>query len=417
MSGLTIDQLPDLCLRRIFSFLSWCTLRRCRTVCSLFKFYADQTEVTKLYVIITYPRRGNPGTRPIDTKNTLSFNKFSTLNPFQYKLTESQIRLLQQVKFLHVTPPDRNRTMYTDVLNQFKQLVQLEIKNTHGEIHRFIGQRELSLPNLRVLNLTHQILDPPVLNTPKLEVLRNKEIQKLPIKYPETIKRLESNYPGKLMMAKFKNVEVFSCELSDALLLSKDLSSVWKNLRELNIDLRILNINPYFYNLSRQDYERFGRSLREILNQRAILGREELKVYWRDVLLVDDSQLEDYDLMADAASYQIKYYYLLRVGYSSNVTHINYNDLVGQRARSSSDFFKKFPSIQSVNVIGPVERDLLEWFLGKTSKLSKLNLTNTWWGQEFLAKLPNLLNRPSNLLEMSETISVNIKTPPASSSA
>ena len=51
MSQLAIDQLPDLCLRKIFSYFGLRDLTSSRAVCRLFKFYADQAKVHELVVI------------------------------------------------------------------------------------------------------------------------------------------------------------------------------------------------------------------------------------------------------------------------------------------------------------------------------------------------------------------------------
>lgn len=400
MSGLSLNQLPDLCLRRIFSFLNLHDLNRCRAVCRLFKLFADQTGVQELYVYYYagYQREcWHLTDRPMERGDTIPWNKFSTLNSRKYKLGEFQMRLLQQVKFLCVCPP--NRRMYTDVLNEFKQLIQLEIKNTHGAIHVFHGQKELSLPNLRVLNLTHIILRPPVLNTPKLEVLCNKEIEKLEIKYPESIKWLESNYPSTSVMDAFKNVEVFRCHLSAATDLNRDLLSSWKNLKELRL---LLLRNFYVY---RPQWEVLRSSLGHILSQRVILEREELRVYWKDILLMNASQLQDYDAMEHIiCDIRFKYRSLASPPLVTYRGEVNYNDLIGQIGQPDIYFFMQFPSIETVDVTGVFDPDQLESFLERTPNLRKLKLTNTSMGQQFYDNLPNIagLNRRLTHLQITE---------------
>ena len=406
MSRLTIDQLPDLCLRRIFSFLNFRDLNRCRAVCRLLKLYADQTEVTKL-VVNTDRENGiwYLTNRPIEFEGSISWEAFSTLNsPQSERPGEFQrFKLLQQVRFLNIWPPHRPKyyveIMSTDFLNKFKQLVHLEINNVNWVTIQFIGHpKKLSLPNLRVLNLTHLILHPPVLNTPNLEVLLYEQIEKLEIEYPETIKKLESYSPSASVMAKFKNVEVFTCihsmEIDPAIL------SNWKHLKELNI--------PSISSLGKSKYQVLKSSMGHILSQRTILGKEQLKIYWRDVLLLDISQLEPYDSVMEIHRYQLIHWKLLRAGSYLNVTCVNYNDLIGQIDRLSDDFFEKFPSINTVNVTGVVDRDQLEWFLKKTTNLCKLTLTNTSLDQQFLKNLPKLLNRPSTQMKITETFSVEI---------
>lgn len=50
-SAIQLDQLPYLCLRKIFEFFDWQDLLKCRAVCRLFKFYADEAGAKRLIML------------------------------------------------------------------------------------------------------------------------------------------------------------------------------------------------------------------------------------------------------------------------------------------------------------------------------------------------------------------------------
>lgn len=230
----SIVQLPDLCLKKIFTHLGLQDLARCRRVCRLFKFYADQAEVHELVVFTHNPIRfaysnsfGNwyQTDKRIPSNNVISFEAFSTLNP-------SQFRLNQQLKFLCVdvrqisSNPDLDLDF--ELLNAFKQLIHLEVTWGFEKTERC--RKELNLPNLKVLNFFFIVCRPLVLRTPKLAALLCEEIDKVEFEYPESIKKLESQYLGASAMAKFKNLELFIC-FSNASTLDPDLLFAWKHLK------------------------------------------------------------------------------------------------------------------------------------------------------------------------------------------
>ena len=276
MSQLAIDQLPDLCLRKIFRYFGLRDLARCRSVNHLFKFYADQAEVREL-VVGEYSTNRHPNNwyltdKPIESADRIRWKAFACLKT-------SQLR--QQLKFLRITWFEANDSSLK-LLNGLEQLIHLEI----GTWSSF-RKSTCSLPNLKVLCVRELSMSSYLLKTPSLEVMQYRNIEKFEFKYPETIKKLECNYTGAIVMAKFKNLEVFRCDVP-ASVSDPILPSVWEHLKELDFRLN-------WGRIERGSYETFRSSLTNFLRTRANSKGEELKIYFDDVLLLKASQLGDYD--------------------------------------------------------------------------------------------------------------------------
>ena len=388
MDAFKFDQLPDLCLRRIFAFLSLRDRMICRAVNRQFKFYADETVVDELAVSNGSALCGSNGQcnvwyltgRAFDYGNSISWNAFSSVK-------SSSPKLDQQLKFLHV-----HLNVVTDfdfeILNAFKQLVHLEVRLATKSDAR-TADTTLVLPNLKVLDVHHyQKQHSYVLNTPKLEVLACKEIERVRVEHPETIKQLECDYRGVNHLAKFKNLEVLTCSC-----LRNDLNPIslsdWKRLKELNLSSIFGWPNPAYY-------RQFRSSLINLMRQRTALKRDELKLYLEDVLLVDEKQLLDYKNMA-RRELLFKYYQLLRRDSYPGVLDVNFNRLMELDVELSTDFFRRFPGIEFLEATGPVDRDDFEWFLENATALRSLNLENTLLDQAFMDRLPSITSQLTNL--------------------
>lgn len=382
------DLMPYLCMRQIFEYLGARDLAACRATCRLFKLYADQTEVRSLVVndMARVNDRNWYSTKiPIDFNGAISLKKFTVLK-------SSTFQLDQHLKFLHI---DTNwllaRQLDFVLLNRFSQLVHLEL---YLEITE--GDRTLALPQLRVLKLRFTISC--TLKTPKLQVLSCHNIRELRFEYPESIKWIESKYPGATFMGRFLNLEMlkYPNQIFD---LDPDLLSSCKNLKEL--DLHNLRLNGPF-NLSLRS------ALLNILRQRKILRREEMKCYLDDVQLIDGSQLDDYGTMKETFYFHLKHYRLIRPGYRHPyVVEINYNSLMNWTPDLSDDFFEKFPSVEVLEATGEVDRERFEWFLKNLRSLHTLRLSNTSLGQEFMDKLPNLVSGELTDLKINEELPTN----------
>ena len=388
MDAIQLDQLPDLCLRKIFALLSLRDRLRCRAVNRQFKYYADQTACDELVVSDSSTWCGDLSARcnvwyltgrAIDRGNSISRNALSSAR-------SSSLKLDQRLKFLHVHPKDAADFDFK-TLNAFKQLVHLEIRLAAKDNSR----KKLVLPNLKVLNVQHYEQHSYVLKTPKLEVLACREIERIQVKHPEKLKRLACDYPGVNHLAKFENLEVLTL-----LCIGYDLNPIslsdWKRLKELDLSIIIEWLDT-------RRYEQFKSSLVNLMHQRAALKRDVLKLYLNDVLLVDESQLVDYKTMARPDLFLFKNYQRLRLDSYPDVLDVDFTRLMQLDVELSTDFFDRFPEIESLEATGPVDRDNFEWFLENSTALYNLTLVNISLNnlQAFLNGLPNIISRLTRL--------------------
>ena len=392
MDVIRLDQLPDLCLRKLFAFLSLRSRAKCRSVCRLFKFYADETRVDEL--VVQYSRYDSRCSdtfsecrvwyltdRELDFRNSITQVGFSSMRCL--------LKLNERLRFLHVHL-GYSSSFDFKLLNDLKQLVHLEIRlQADGDV-----PKTLALPNLKVFDVQSLLRhDSYVLNTPKLEVLACNEIRKIQVEHPETLKRLECKYSGEPVVSKFKNLEVLTC-LEASYHLSPISLSDWKHLKELNLDMVFSWYDP-------NKYKQFIRWVVSLMSQKAELKRDELKLYLADVLLVDEEQLV-YGRMASSEDLMLKNPNYLRPGTRPPVSELQFDRLVELGVELSAEFFRRFSGIQKLTVRGTVEPHSLEWFLENATALRHLVLRGTSLEQTFMEKLPNVASQLKHLEVLSE---------------
>ena len=392
MEAVQFDQLPDLCLRKIFGFLKLRDRANCRAVNRQFKFYAEQIRVDEL-IVKEAPYFGPKG---VVMKPTPLFEFYdrhnqrevvcraSTITSDQLEMARSSPFKLDQLKSLFLyTEVD-----FDSVLKLFSGLKQLE----HLDLEAYDGSsreaKPLVLPNLKVLYVRSVWFGRTFwLNTPKLEVLMYPAIKRVRVEQPETIKRIECNIEVRRdiievtnNLALFKNLQVWICHCSQGPPYLDDFHlSDLKNLRELQIHSEL------------QD-DALLSTLVGLMHQRTESKRDELKLYLGEVLLVDAKQLEDYKALSPLL-FMFKNLPLLRSYSYPSVAEVNYNELMKLGVQLSSDFFDRFPGIRRLIATGPVKRDRFEWFLQNAAAVRGLWLTNTSLDQTALDRLPVLNNR------------------------
>lgn len=313
------------------------------------------------------------------SKRTVASNLFGFLHPSQFGLNE-RLRYL----YVYLDPPANFTFKF---LNNFRALIHLEIEglNITG------NPQELTLPKLRALSSEHDLL---ILRTPNLEALQNYSIERVHFDYPANIRRLESNYAGAAVMAKFKNVEVFKCDYIPNASLIRDILTTWPHLKQCEFDLKA---NAFG---NKGKFEQFQSFLVWLLNQRtAFQRRAELKIYLADVLLVDASQLTGLTCKTFGLKrkmFQVKNYKQLR----DQRPDVHLRTLIYDEALSPigeelcSELFVKFPAINEVRaenqIINPKH---FEWFLANVSQWRNvlcLTLDNASLDQSFYDRLPNI---------------------------
>lgn len=393
-----MDQLPYLAIKRLFRCLSLRDLLSCRAVNRQLKFYVDQIGVDELIACqgfqcnLSLCANWWPGDRPINYESAVNWKVFLSA------ASKSPFRLDQQLKFLHIHPMCSNFDF--NFLNAFHCLTHLEIKPISQNNSRPVT---LTLAYLKVLDVypTHKGLRDDVsyiLKTPKLEFLACPKISRIQTEYPERIKRLKCDYPGENEIMKLTNLQILDlhkdgqrmhltgpfAQLRDlkALLPPAQLSNL-KALRELNLDIE---------NHQKPGVE-IEKWLTDLMHARNV-PKSELKLYLND-LLFDLDQLTEMGL--DYEYFWFKNYKLLRGKSSYSVSEIHYSRLMKLGAELSDDFFDRFHAIKRLIVNGPVDRREFEWFLGKATALTSLQLLASSLDQTFLDCLPELSGELSHL--------------------
>ena len=373
MNAIQIDQLPDLCLKKIFRLLNLRDLAKCRAVSRQFKFYAEKAPVDELVVIggsCAYCRDWYLTNKPIDFENTISLKAFKSVqsSPFE----------LDQLQFLHIHL-SAAADWDSKILNGFSRLAHLEIKSSAGNNRPLT----LTLPNLKTLDFSSAGHSSYVLKTPKLEVLKCDDVQRIQVEHPERIKLLECHYSGTNHMAKFKGLERLEFRLIGSDLEGVRLSD-WKELKEL-----MLNMATGCYD--EENYEDFQNSLVDLERQKTALKRDALKLYLNDVLLTDvNKQLLDWEDMDAPDFFRFKNYRHLRLDSYPKVEELDFVHLADLDVDLSADFFGRFPAIEYLTASGPVNQEEFEWFVRNAKAVRSLTLTNSSLDQEFFDSLPKL---------------------------
>ena len=393
MNPIQFDQLPDLCLRKVFAFLGLRDLVRCRAVNRQFKSYADRIQVRELVVCPSYcvdyvkDKNWFETNRSIDLEGAISLNALK-------KSAKSPFKLNQQVTCLYFyTTEDSYSALRT--VGSLKQLIHLEFRSGHSRSDK---ARTLTLPNLKVLSIECSEL--VVLNTPKLEALQC-VMNKIQLEHPETIKRFEciSDRRHDLReLTKLSSLEVLHVELHYHNVLDGIHLSNFVDLKELSIKCSL----GY-----REDYEQLRSSLFNLMHEKSDLLRDDLKLYLNDVLLADDDQLLMFDpILLDihdwydrTAEIYFKFmnYRLLRRDSYPEADSVDFNRLMRLDFEISEDFFDRFPRIQKLTATDLVDQEQLEWFLQNATALSELKLGDTRLGQAFVDRLPKLCSLLTSL--------------------
>ena len=393
MDPIQIDQLPHLCLKKIFSFLNLRDLAKCRAVNRRFKFYAEDA-VNELIVCnekfeCNSCKTWYQTSRPIDHGSLVSPKVFASVDSSPFKLNE--------LKFLHVhmsvyyNSSNYNLNSLCKHVNHFRQLEHLEIRAVDRRNRR--EPITLVLPNLKVLYVGLELRRARfILKTPKLEVLKCGDISRIQVEHPETIKRLRCEYnarPDEVDM--FKNLQVLI--LYSRVRRFGDIRlSNWMHLRELH-----LNVICYDYEIIREAALIDCKSqLLLIMHQKAELEREELKLYAEDVLIIDEQQMDDYGRLSTIPFWIKNYRRLYRDSYPQlGLTDLEFNALAN--IELTGEFFDRFPKICRLTATGPVKRNRFEWFLYNATQLTHLSLTSTLLDQSFMERLPKLCSRLQHL--------------------
>lgn len=273
MEPVKFDQLPYLCLKKIFGFLGLRDLVTCRAVNRQFKYYVEQESVVDELVVFADPRFtiDKPRyltDRPIERASLISWKALESVRLWLPKLEK-------QVKFLHLCESTHSSFHFdSEFANRFQQLQYLQVDPCE------IKTWTLTLPNLKVFNVLDCLFGSYVLKTPKLEVLACSStcIESIEVEHPETIKKIE--YDASLGHANglkvFKNLQVLIFHDYSYSRRANELHlSNWKDLKELQL------------NTNSDDYEESQNTVVNLMRQ-ITESKRELALYLNGTLVEAD---------------------------------------------------------------------------------------------------------------------------------
>jgi len=130
--------------------------------------------------------------------------------------------------------------------------------------------------------------------------------------------------------------------------------------------------------------------LYHLVEQKRILKRPELKIYFQSVELIDRKKIEEYEMTASKLAFQINNFNLLcdniSFYFNDSLDYTLLMELVN--GTLPDNFFKKFFDIRRIEVSGKVKnQEHLVWFLKSCEYLSKLKLDVTFLDQNFYDSL------------------------------
>ena len=285
-------------------------------------------------------------------------------------------------------------------LNQFNHLVHLEIY-----IKRLSRKKaNFNFPKLKVLvfgkfNCSCSLS----IDCPQLSVLVCRgeyETANLDVKYPETIRKLETKMLGQELV-RFKNVECLVTSRFNAIRKTTLLSL--PKLKELHYNASIEYLIDSKFGNAVRPLDRMKRTLRKFMNYLKVLRGPDFKFRFSGFQLTE-VKLEQIDfgvevgeegedlLQGDYDEYlYMKNYQLIDPDVILDFIRAFRYDLLMSYGNGEipSCFFKKFPAINRILVFGEIKSEgYFVWFLKQLKTLRKLDLTDPELSQEFYDQLP-----------------------------
>ena len=391
-----LDEIWSLIFREYLDLLD--TLR-CRRVSKRFKNLIDQLRPSEL-LIYGYDHSSyyyEAYTDYRDPKMWVQLPKSFNLEPnSSFQIVFANLKFLQFDMILR-------KEFNLELLNEFVLLERLYLNRVV-----LSTRKTLRLPRLQMLALRFQSdkenrkgpssyrridyqREPRLVIDSKVKTLLGARSKLLVVRYPECIRHLRTSdcNEGALEtehLARFKNLRVLQSPLTAAILNS---FQTFQDLEELHLDR--------YLHLSSQASKQL---LCQLLDKNAELKRN-VKVYFLFILMPNFNSLErsDYRHSVDE---QISNYPKL-ADCMRDKFHINYDNLVGSLAVSRADlirkqitfergfpvdFFERFSNIKYVTCYIIHDDEQFIWFLGKCTKLTKLDLQRKFLSQSILDGLP-----------------------------
>lgn len=285
----------------------------------------------------------------------------------------------------HLKLNSRSLDFELDKLNEFSQLVTLLFD---FELRDDIN---LNLPKLEVLKFGFNYFNHFSVDCPKLRVLIYEEgaqSDRLDLKHPETVRRLETNMVGS-KLDRFQNVECLVSSSFDAI--SK---STLQSLPKLNE----LHYGSVF--TSQSQIEERDAVLRKFLNDLKTLRASDFKFIFAGFLLTSSEALDEIDFGDQTIEWIYARNHQLVEGNLEFLNYVNYNRFMRSVILEIPiTFFKKLTGVRTLVIEDPVQdaNHFLE-FLNSLRSLKELRIKkNSGLDQVFFDLLPTSVRRLTEL--------------------
>ena len=380
------DKLPDEILEMTLKKLNLTDLGRCRRVSRRFKAIC---EIVRIEELITCPETNQPKSRWFYTNKSIDYSESVKLSTEidEYWLL---FGLRSTLKYIHFYADVNGLDFDFSLLNSFTKLELLDVNS------RIAGHHQVfSPPNLRIFKFNYLDRDRGdfFIECPKLEVLSISSLYLTSFHQPETLRHLEIE-TYEYDIESFINLEILVLNNIDRL--NRNVLTVFRNLKQL----RLLQGSG----MSSDDWDRFKSKLNYIFEQKIILKRHDLVIFWADVRLENPDKIEEYDFkQQNYLQFMISNYNLLNCDITK-FQLIDYTNLMNSTKQIPDDFASKFIQIESIHTSSKVnDQNQFSAFLKNLQYLTHLDLTNSSLDSSFYNSLPDILAGQLTDLTINET--------------
>ena len=283
-----MDTLPVELIPFVFNHLTLNDLAQCRLTCKKFRFFVDRTKLSELFIndeddLITSLTEWHYTKREINVKNIINISNFNLLRSFSFDLT-SLFRLI-----INFSQP-YNR-FDVNFVNRLANLQQLEIWNLGDPSTGWEDSRRarlnLKLDHLKIVYIGCVSLR-LLIESSQIEVLflypEGSGFNSVEFSHPQSVKHLEFEHISDEDLRQFVNVETLKCCFSHSL--SLDLLVILPHLKELACDQQELT--------SKANYDRLISTMNHLVEQKTLLARENLEIYFKKTKLLRTKKFEKY---------------------------------------------------------------------------------------------------------------------------
>lgn len=269
-------------------------------------------------------------------------------------------------------------------LNNLTQLEELKldfiIPDGTDELSAEVS--DINLPNLRILDIAG--IDPTlfdfdlkiVLITPKLEKLKYDFFTSMSLAHPDTIDHLEVRDDDDDVLSEIGH------SLTNVQYLKFDQNIPWND----DILLKFPKLKTLMCNLfDSDDYEAGLYKLGDLVEQKSILNRPEVRIFYQSVELVNGDKINDFESAKSILAFQMNNYNTLCDSISYDDNHLlHYNELMELvKGNLPDDFFHKYRHIPSIFVSEEVSQEHCLQFLIRLEYLQNLHIRNESLEQSF----------------------------------